>query len=174
MNQTARLAPSETSILPDLRADCAAAVSAAQDVLALARARLAARVSSGGKVSNQALEADQAAAHALSWIATYVESLTQLDHWAARLEAAGSFGETEQLILQIGFGEYLSQLRGGIPMSQGEMARLGDLGLDQSRSARDQAPASAPVPAPRPPARLDRRQDRLAGALDLDRAQMAR
>jgi (2S)-methylsuccinyl-CoA dehydrogenase len=36
----------------------------------------------------------------------------------------------ERLILQIGFGEYLAQIAGGIPMSQGETARLADLGLD--------------------------------------------
>ena len=35
------------------------------------------------------------------------------------------------LILQIGFGEYLWQLYGGIPMSQGEMIRPQDLGLTQ-------------------------------------------
>jgi (2S)-methylsuccinyl-CoA dehydrogenase len=35
----------------------------------------------------------------------------------------------EGLLLQIAFGEYLTQIRGGIPMSQGEMARLSDLGI---------------------------------------------
>jgi (2S)-methylsuccinyl-CoA dehydrogenase len=35
----------------------------------------------------------------------------------------------EALILQIAFGEYLSQIHGGIPMSQGEIARVQDLGL---------------------------------------------
>ena len=38
-------------------------------------------------------------------------------------------GEMEKLILQIGFGEYLAQIAGGIPMSQGEVARLSDLGV---------------------------------------------
>ena len=42
---------------------------------------------------------------------------------------AGQFGEMEALILQIGFGEYLNQIAGGIPMSQGEFARLTDLGI---------------------------------------------
>jgi (2S)-methylsuccinyl-CoA dehydrogenase len=35
------------------------------------------------------------------------------------------------LILQIAFGEYLWQIYGGIPMSQGEIARLQDIGLSQ-------------------------------------------
>ncbi len=38
-------------------------------------------------------------------------------------------GETEALILQIGFGEYLAQIGGGFPMSQGEIVRPADLGL---------------------------------------------
>ena len=37
--------------------------------------------------------------------------------------AAGGFGEMEALIHQIAFGEYLAQIAGGIPMSQGEIAR---------------------------------------------------
>ncbi|NJM93220.1 MAG: acyl-CoA/acyl-ACP dehydrogenase, partial [Rhodospirillaceae bacterium] len=35
----------------------------------------------------------------------------------------------ERLILQLGFGEYLAQIIGGIPMSQGEIVRPSDLGL---------------------------------------------
>ncbi|MEO1121864.1 MAG: acyl-CoA dehydrogenase family protein, partial [Pseudomonadota bacterium] len=52
-----------------------------------------------------------------------------------RQEADGKLGELEQLLLQVAFGEYLAQLRGGIPMSQGEMVRPQDLGLsfDQAR-----------------------------------------
>ncbi|MEM6826046.1 MAG: acyl-CoA dehydrogenase family protein, partial [Pseudomonadota bacterium] len=40
-------------------------------------------------------------------------------------------GELEQLILQIAFGEYLWQLYGGLPMSQGEILRPQDVGLSQ-------------------------------------------
>ena len=53
-------------------------------------------------------------------MATYVESLAQLSAWADRL--GPSMGEMERLILTIGFGEYLTQLAGGIPMSQTEFA----------------------------------------------------
>jgi (2S)-methylsuccinyl-CoA dehydrogenase len=75
------------------------------------------------------MEANQFAAHTLSWLATYSESLVQLRAWAGRLAENGTLGEMERLLLQIGFGEYLAQIAGGIPMSQGEMARLADLGL---------------------------------------------
>ena len=94
-----------------------------------AREALRSRVTLGGKISASALEEHQCAAHGLSWLATYVQALRQLRHWAGRLEAEGGFGEMEALILQIGFGEYLAQIYGGIPMSQGEIARLADLGI---------------------------------------------
>jgi (2S)-methylsuccinyl-CoA dehydrogenase len=93
------------------------------------RAALRDSVVAEGKVSAAALEAAQFEAHALAWLATYAQALTQLSAWADRLAAEGRFGPMERLILQIGFGEYLAQIAGGIPMSQGETARLSDLGL---------------------------------------------
>lgn len=87
-------------------------------------------VSADGRVSAGLLEQEQFAAHSLAWLSTYVEALRQMHAWADRLQSDGKFGEMEHLILQIGFGEYLCQIRGGIPMSQGETARLQDLGLD--------------------------------------------
>ncbi|MFN3823783.1 MAG: acyl-CoA dehydrogenase family protein [Pseudorhodobacter sp.] len=99
------------------------------------RAALRALVAPDGKVSATAMERHQFAAHTLSWLATYTESLRQLQAWATRLDQAGSFGDMEALILQIGFGEYLAQIAGGIPMSQGEIARLSDLGLDWTPGA---------------------------------------
>jgi (2S)-methylsuccinyl-CoA dehydrogenase len=118
-----------TAILPDLLSLTAAALPPVEALLEAARTGLRAAVDAGGKLSGAALEARQFESHALSWLATYVESLRQLRAWAGRLDAAGAFGEMEQLILQIGFGEYLAQIAGGIPMSQGETARLADLGL---------------------------------------------
>jgi (2S)-methylsuccinyl-CoA dehydrogenase len=94
-----------------------------------AREALRGLVTRGGKVSGSAMEEHQFAAHTLSWLATYVEALRQMRAWAGRIDAEGKFGEMEGLILQIAFGEYLCQIHGGIPMSQGEVARLQDLGL---------------------------------------------
>ena len=62
-------------------------------------------------------------------------ALRELAAWAARLDAAGRLGEMERLILQIGFGEYLAQLAGGIPMSQREIVRPHDLGLGAAELA---------------------------------------
>ena len=122
-------------ILPDLLSLTAAALLQAEKVAGAARAHIAAKVAGGGRVSGAALEADQHAAHGLAWLATYMESLRQMHRWATRLEGDGRLGEIERLILQIAFGEYLAQIAGGIPMSQGEMARVSDMGL----SAEDRA-----------------------------------
>ena len=116
-------------ILADLQTLTRAALPEVEALFTQARDGLKATVSTAGKVSNQALEAQQFQAHALSWLATYVEALRQLNAWAGRLTQAGQFGAMEGLILQLGFGEYLNQIAGGIPMSQGELARLSDLGL---------------------------------------------
>jgi (2S)-methylsuccinyl-CoA dehydrogenase len=116
-------------------ARCAAAAEAARSLVDAAGKRLATRVSSAGRISNEALEANQFAAHGLAWMATYAESLTQMSRWAEALAAAGRLAEIETLILRIAFGEYLAQLAGGIPMSQGEIARPGDLGVTDALAA---------------------------------------
>ena len=82
-----------------------------------------------GVVSKSLMAREQHAAHSLAWIATYKATLTELLNWAERLESENKFLETEQLILQFAFSEYLSQLWHGIPMSQMEYARPQDLGL---------------------------------------------
>ena len=116
-----------SALMSDLLDLTAAALPEVETVLADATSKLRAKVDAKGKVSGAALEQHQFAAHALSWLATYVEALRQMRGWAGRIEGEGKFGEMEALILQIGFGEYLAQIAGGIPMSQGETARLADL-----------------------------------------------
>ena len=116
-------------ILPDLLALTGAAVAPAEALLDRARAALRSEFLDGDRISGKKLEANQTAAHGLAWLATYVESLRQMQRWAEALQADGKFGEMEQLIHQIAFGEYLSQIYGGIPMNQGEICRLSDLGL---------------------------------------------
>ncbi|WP_371039043.1 acyl-CoA dehydrogenase family protein [Rhodosalinus sp. FB01] len=118
-------------ILPGLLGLTAAAVAPAETILKTATERLRAEVTEDGRVSGTLVELHQTAAHGLAWLATYVESLRQMQAWAEKLDAEGRFGETEQLILQIAFGEYLWQIQGGIPMSQGEILRLQDIGLSQ-------------------------------------------
>ena len=120
------------AIFPDLLERCQTAVPVIENILDTARNLMADRVTIDGRVSGKAVEQEQFAAHGLSWLATYVESLRQMLAWAERLHASGRLGEMERLLLQIGFGEYLSQIRGGIPMAQGEIVRLHDLGVEDA------------------------------------------
>ncbi|NNK65189.1 MAG: acyl-CoA/acyl-ACP dehydrogenase [Rhodobacteraceae bacterium] len=119
------------TILPGLMDLTADAIPAVEAVLNRAKALVGAELSVDGKVSAALLEENQTAAHGLAWLATYVEALRQMQGWAERLQGEGKFGEVEQLIHQIAFGEYLWQIYGGIPMSQGEILRLQDIGLTQ-------------------------------------------
>ena len=122
---------SNAIILDDLLALTGAAVAPAEAVLQSAKDKLREAVTVDGRISGAAIEANQCAAHGLSWLATYVESLRQMQNWATRLSGDGKFSEVEQLIHQIAFGEYLWQIYGGIQMNQGEVIRLQDIGLDQ-------------------------------------------
>ncbi|SEN63048.1 (2S)-methylsuccinyl-CoA dehydrogenase [Roseovarius tolerans] len=123
------IAMAQPTILDDLLALTGAAVAPVETVLERAKTSVADLVTVDGRVSGAEIEAHQTAAHGLAWLATYVESLRQMQNWATRLHEQGQFGEVEQLIHQIAFGEYLHQIAGGIQMNQGEMVRLQDLGL---------------------------------------------
>jgi (2S)-methylsuccinyl-CoA dehydrogenase len=105
------------------------ALAVAESLLAAARERLIARVVAGGAIDPERFNAEQLAGHAFAWMASYVEALRQLRNWAVRLDDDSRLGEIEALILEIGYGEYLAQLAGGIPMSQGEFARPQDFGF---------------------------------------------
>ncbi len=121
--------PRPSPVMADLLGQTRAALPVCEALLDRARSEMAARVAPAGKVDPVLLEADQYAVHGLAWLATYVESLRQMQHWAEALDAEGRFGEMERLIHQIAFGEYLDQIAGGIPMNQGELVRLSDLGV---------------------------------------------
>ena len=104
-------------------------------------ASVRARVSENGKLSSALIEREQHAAHGLAWFATYVESVREMLAYAARMQAEGLYGETEDLLTRIGVGEYLAQIFGGIPMSQGEFVRLSDFGLSNTEIADRRIPA---------------------------------
>ncbi|UZF93046.1 acyl-CoA dehydrogenase family protein [Bosea sp. NBC_00550] len=88
-----------------------------------------------GRISSARLEAEQHAAHGLSWLATYVAALRELKAYGERLQGEGRYGAVEDCALRIGAGEYAAQIFGGIPMSQGEIVRLPALGLSQKAIA---------------------------------------
>ena len=134
------IAMSEPLLLSDLTALTQAALAPAEALLEQARERLRDRVTVEGRVSGAAMDAEQGASHGLAWLATYVESLRQMQGWATRLDEQGQFGEVEQLIHQIAFGEYLAQIAGGIAMNQGEIARPAEMGLDETALAAFRTP----------------------------------
>ena len=117
-------------VLPDLLALTGRALEAAESVVAAAKRALLAELAANGRLDLDKLERRQHAVHGYAWMATYVEGLRQLRRWAEGLERAGRLGERAALTVQIGFGEYLAQLDGGIAMSQVEIARPDDIPLD--------------------------------------------
>ena len=93
------------------------------------------RVSVEAHTVGRIFDREQRATHGLAWLATYVEAIRQLSAYTERMHAAGGLGEIEELIVQIGVGEYLAQIQGGIPMSQGEIVRPSDIGLSSAAVA---------------------------------------
>ena len=125
----------QNALLTDLLDQTGRSAEVVNVVLERAIEAVRSKVSQDGRISATLIELNQTAAHGLAWLATYVESLKQMQKWAETLQTQGRFGETEQLILQISFGEYLSQILGGIPMSQNEIVRPSDLGLTSEDTA---------------------------------------
>lgn len=92
---------------------------------------LTAMAAPGAPVEPALLEKHQYAAHGFAWMATYAAALERFMEWAECLDDDGRLGDIERLMLSAGFGGYLNQLKYGIAMSQDEIARPGDLGLDE-------------------------------------------
>ena len=97
-----------------------------------ARQQMKAQIVVDGKTSGKLLEENQDAVHGLAWLATYATAMEQMQNWAEKLHSDGEFGEIEQLLHQIGTSEYHAQVLGGIPMSQGEIVRLSDIGISEA------------------------------------------
>jgi (2S)-methylsuccinyl-CoA dehydrogenase len=106
------------------------------DLVAEAARRVRSEVTAEGRLSAERLERHQHAAHGLAWLATYAEAIRELAAYGERLSAEGRFGETEELLVRVGLGEFLDQIFSGIPMSQGEIVRLHALGLPARDVAR--------------------------------------
>ncbi|KTS32357.1 acyl-CoA dehydrogenase [Methylobacterium indicum] len=136
---SAQAAPAPTDLVTLAQEAGLSAKALAADAARRVRAGL---VGADGRLSAERLEAEQHAAHGLAWLSTYAEAIVQLGAYAARLAGEGRLGETETLLVRIGLGEYLEQLFGGIPMSQGEMVRpTSSLGLKAQEVARHRSDA---------------------------------
>jgi (2S)-methylsuccinyl-CoA dehydrogenase len=124
--------PAQDHGLVELARETSAVLDA---LLADATAKVRERVVVEGHVVGRLFDREQRATHGLAWLATYVEAVRQLAAYAERLSADDALGEVEDLLIRIGLGEYVAQVVGGIAMSQGEVARLSDLGLSASQVA---------------------------------------
>ena len=106
-----------------------AAVAAARELLADARTSVGELVIVGRRqgLRRVLLEREQHAAHGLAWTATYVEALRPDGGLCGAHERRrAAWASSKHFITQIAFSEYLAQLSGGIPMSQGEVIRPDD------------------------------------------------
>src|SRR4029077_1868817 len=129
---------------PKLVALAQDATQAVDALLAEATAAVRKRVTVDDRMVDGLLDREQRAAHGLAWLATYVESVRQLAAYSERMQASGTLGEIEELLVRLGIGEYLAQIQGGIFMSQGEIVRPADLGLaGESVTARLAGPLHA-------------------------------
>lgn len=111
------------------------AAEAAREYLNQARRAVSLRCAPSGKAEAALLQQHQRALHGLAWIATTVEAIACAAGWGERLSMQGKLGPGEELVLTVGVGEYLAQLAGRIPMSQSEIFRPAELGLEQAATA---------------------------------------
>jgi (2S)-methylsuccinyl-CoA dehydrogenase len=113
-------------LLTQLEAAAAAAAAYADS----AREAVRARVSRDGRIERAAIDREQHVVHGLAWVATYAETLREVRDWAQALDRSGRLGETERLLAKLLADEYAAQLAGGVPMTQVEMIRPADFGVD--------------------------------------------
>jgi (2S)-methylsuccinyl-CoA dehydrogenase len=111
------------------------AAAAARAYAEAARRRATETIAPTGRVDSALADREQRLVHGFAWIATTTEALAAVAEWAERGRTKGRFGAIEELTLRVGFGEYLAQLLGGVPMSQNELVRPGELGLTAAADA---------------------------------------
>jgi (2S)-methylsuccinyl-CoA dehydrogenase len=140
------------SLISAARAGSQAAVA----VLADAKLAVRARVAVDGVLSAEKLDIEQRATHGLAWLATYATAIRQIDLHLERLDAAGRLTTFEADLATMALGEYLAQIGGGIPMSQGEIVRPADFGLSRALVASRLAPVEAFIAEANTPARRAR------------------
>lgn len=117
-------------LIDDVLTLCAEAQQTVEHVFNSARQTILKKISIKGKISSDILNSEQFAAHGLAWLAIYVEGLKQILAWATRLESSGELDELEILIVLAAYGEYLNQISGGISISQTEIFRPADIGIE--------------------------------------------
>ncbi len=98
---------------------------------AAATAAVSSLCAPSGKPDAVLMQKYQRSLHGLAWIATTVEAIRCAARWGDQLGKGNLLGAGEELVLTLGISEYLSQLIGGVPMSQNEVFRPGEIGLGE-------------------------------------------
>ncbi|MAI75852.1 MAG: acyl-CoA dehydrogenase [Pelagibacteraceae bacterium TMED65] len=85
-----------------------------------------------GKLDNNLLETNQFKTHGYAWFETYRIGLRETFNWFNSLEDLEKSSEIDASITIFAFSEYLLQMKNGIMMSQSEVIRPIDIGLQDS------------------------------------------
>ncbi len=116
-------------------ASAAGALNAAKKYEQAVRDSVAALVVKDGRLNSGLANQHQRQVHGLAWISTTVAALAAACEWAEGLASSGRLTTLDENVLKIGFGEYLLQLQSGIPMSQNEIVRPVELGIQSEAAA---------------------------------------
>lgn len=106
------------------------AVSAVRKFERALSARVSELVIAEDRVNESLLEVEQRRVHGLAWISTTGSALAALAEWAVNIDKRVGLSTVDELVLRIGFGEYLAQLLNGVAMSQNEIVRRADFDCD--------------------------------------------
>lgn len=84
------------------------------------------------RIDNNLLELYQFQTHGYAWFETYKISLRETLNWYLKLEEQEKCSEIDACITVFAFAEYITQMRDGIMMSQSEIIRPSQIGIDKS------------------------------------------
>ena len=118
-----------TEALEPLLTRASRALEAASALVHTAGAKVFELCSRDGAIDSALLDRHQFEAHGHAWMSSYMAILNATLEWAKQAEATGDLGRLPALMLELGFAEYLSQMGGGIAMSQDEIVRPDAYGL---------------------------------------------
>jgi len=107
------------------------ALEAVDSYVELVHAAVYKRTVRDGKLDSSLADTEQRVMHGYAWISSTATALHALLEWAEKLDAVNKLTEVETLTLDIGFGEYLSQISSGIAMGQNEVVRPHEFNLTQ-------------------------------------------
>ena len=105
---------------------CSAAKAYGEQV----RQTTASIVAPTGKTDAALVEQHQRQLHGFAWIGTTIAALEATADWANRAAKFNRFNQIDELVLRVGFGEYLHQLTSALAMSQSEFVRPSEMGVE--------------------------------------------